>query len=52
MPVPGDHRTTRVGDASDTSPYIAEHPVTGISTATIANMSRLIRALNEAAPAR
>jgi hypothetical protein len=52
-PVPGDYRTTRVGDASDTSPYIAEHPVTGISTATyIANMARLIRALNERAPAR
>ena len=53
IPVPGDYRTTRVGDASDTSPYIAEHPVTGISTATyIANMARLIRALNEAAPPR
>ena len=47
-PVPGDYRTTRVGDSSDTSPYIADHPVTGISTATyIANMARLIRALNE-----
>jgi len=52
-PVPGDYRTTRVGDASDTSPYIAEHPVIGISTATyIANMARLIRALNDGAPAR
>jgi hypothetical protein len=46
-PVPGDYRTTRVGDSSDTSPYIADHPVTGISTATyIANMAQLIRALN------
>jgi len=51
-PPPGDYRTSRVGDSSDTSPYIAEHPVIGISTATyIANMARLIRALNEAAPA-
>ena len=49
-PVPGDYRTSRVGDASDTSPYIADHPVTGISTATyIANMAQLIRALNERA---
>jgi PelA/Pel-15E family pectate lyase len=43
---PGDFRTTRVGDASDTSPYETDHPVTGISTATyIANMARLIAAL-------
>jgi len=49
-PVPGDYRTTRVGDSSDTSPFIAERPVTGISTAAyIANMAVLIRAL-EAAP--
>jgi len=48
-PVAGDYRTTRVGDDSDTSPYIAERPVTGISTATyIANMARLIRALDSA----
>ncbi len=33
IPVPGDYRTSRVGDSSDTSPYIAEKPVTGISTA-------------------
>ena len=52
-PVPGDYRTTRVGDSSDTSPYTADRPVTGISTATyIANMAALIRALNERAPAR
>lgn len=45
-PVPGDYRMTRVGDWSDTSPYLADRPVTGISTATyIANMARLIRAL-------
>jgi len=45
-PPPGDYRTSRVGDASDTSPYISDRPVTGISTATyIANMARLIRAL-------
>jgi PelA/Pel-15E family pectate lyase len=48
--VPGDYRTGRVGDDSDTSPYMAEHPVTGISTATyIANMVRLIQALNSKA---
>lgn len=52
-PVPGDYRTTRVGDSSDTSPYIADRPVTGISTATyIANMATLIRALNEGGAAR
>lgn len=48
-PVPGDYRTTRVGDPSDTSPYIAGKPVIGISTADyIANMARLIEALNAA----
>jgi PelA/Pel-15E family pectate lyase len=49
-PPPGDFRTTHVGDSSDTSPYPASTPVTGISTGTyIANMAVLIRAL-EAAP--
>jgi hypothetical protein len=48
-PVPGDYRTTRVGDETDTSPYIADHPVIGISTADyIANMARLIGALGTA----
>ena len=47
---PATIRTTHVGDASDTSPYTTDHPVTGISTATyIANMARLIRALEPAA---
>ena len=47
-PPPGDYRTTHVGDASDTSPYPTDRPVTGISTATyIANMAMLIRALEE-----
>lgn len=46
-PVPGDYRTTRVGDSTDTSPYYASDPVEGISTAAyIANMVRLIEALN------
>lgn len=46
QPVPGDYRTSHVGDASDTSPYTTDRPVTGISTATyIANMARLIAAL-------
>jgi hypothetical protein len=45
-PVPGDYATTRVGDPSDTSPYIADKPVIGISTADyIANMATLIEAL-------
>ena len=45
-PVPGDYRTSHVGDSSDTSPHPTDHPVTGISTATyIANMALLIRAL-------
>jgi hypothetical protein len=45
-PAEGDFRTTHVGDASDTSPYTADSPVTGISTAAyMANMARLIRAL-------
>lgn len=43
---PGDYGSTRVGDATDTSPYIDPHPVTGISTgAYIENMEKLIRAL-------
>jgi hypothetical protein len=45
-PVPGDYRTTHVGDWSDTSPYTTDKPVTGISTAAyIANMASLIRSL-------
>jgi PelA/Pel-15E family pectate lyase len=48
-PVPGDYRTTRVGDETDTSPYIADRPVIGISTADyIANMAKLIEALRSA----
>ena len=49
-PLPGDYRTTHVGDSSDTSPYPTDRPVTGISTATyIANMALLIRALERPA---
>lgn len=45
-PPVGDFYTTRVGDDSDTSPFIAEIPVVGISTGTyIEHMSRLIEAL-------
>ena len=48
-PAPGDYRTTHVGDASDTSPYTTDKPVTGISTsAYIANMAKLIGALSGA----
>ena len=47
-PTPGDYRTTHVGDASDTSPFPTDAPVTGISTSTyIANMALLIGALEE-----
>lgn len=43
---PGDYGSTRVGDATDTSPYIDPHPVLGISTgAYIQNMEKLIVAL-------
>lgn len=42
-PAPGDFSETRVGDATDTSPYIAQTPVTGVSTgAFIQNMSALL----------
>ncbi len=43
---PGDFRSTRVGDDTDTSPYLAEKPVIGISTGTyIDNMEILIATL-------
>jgi PelA/Pel-15E family pectate lyase len=42
-PAPGDYSQTRVGDASDTSPYITDTPATGISTGRfIQNMSELM----------
>ena len=41
-PAPGGYSETRVGDASDTSPYITDKPETGISTGRfIQNMSAL-----------
>lgn len=50
---PGEYRITRVGDASDTSPYITDFPVMGVSTGEyIKNMGVLIQALQTlAAPA-
>jgi hypothetical protein len=43
---PGDYPRTRVGDTSDTSPYIAENPVPGISIGSyIQNMSALLQAV-------
>jgi len=43
VPVPGDFATTRVGDHTDTSPYLTDTPVLGISTGTfVENMSDLI----------
>ncbi|MDT8758001.1 pectate lyase [Sphingomonas psychrotolerans] len=45
-PVRGDFSRTKVGDATDTSPYETDHPVVGISTGTyIENMKVLIAAL-------
>lgn len=45
-PAEGDFSQTRVGDSSDTSPYIAEDPVPGISISSfIGNMSALIQAV-------
>jgi PelA/Pel-15E family pectate lyase len=42
-PAPGDFSQTLVGDATDTSPYTAQTPQTGISTgAFIQNMSALL----------
>ncbi|PZO55662.1 MAG: pectate lyase [Alphaproteobacteria bacterium] len=42
-PSPGDFAQTLVGDAFDTSPYVTQTPVTGISTAAfIQNMSSLL----------
>lgn len=45
---PGDFRGTRVGDVTDTSPYVTDKPVVGISTGTyIDNMKLLIGAVRE-----
>jgi len=42
-PAAGDYSQTLVGDATDTSPYVTDRPVTGISTGTfIQNMSALL----------
>jgi hypothetical protein len=42
-PSPGDFSQTLVGDRFDTSPYVTETPVTGISTGSfIQNMSALL----------
>ena len=42
-PTPGDYAQTLVGDRYDTSPFVTETPVTGISTgAFIQNMSELL----------
>lgn len=47
-PTPGDYSTTRVGDETDTSPYVDPKPVPGISTgAFIKNMGELIRYLEQ-----
>lgn len=46
-PAPGDYSQTRVGDATDTSPFVDEHPGIGISTAVyIQNMSEMIAYLD------
>jgi hypothetical protein len=46
VPAAGDYSQTRVGDASDTSPYVTNDPVLGISLGSyIQNMSALMQAL-------
>jgi hypothetical protein len=46
VPAPGDFSETRVGDASDTSPYMTDNPVLGISLGSyIQNMSALMQAI-------
>ncbi len=41
-PTPGDYSTTRVGDQTDTSPFITDAPPTGISVGTfVQNMATL-----------
>jgi len=48
--VAGDYRSTRVGDPTDTSPYITDKPVIGISTSVyIDNMKALIGVLTQTA---
>jgi PelA/Pel-15E family pectate lyase len=45
-PTPGDFGQTQVGDASDTSPFVTQTPVIGISTGVfIQNMSALLLSL-------
>lgn len=49
-PAPGDFSQTRVGDATDTSPYVTENPQLGISTGTfIQNMSALLLSVDSGA---
>ncbi len=43
---PGEYRLTRVGDQWDTSPYVTDFPVEGVSTSVyIRNMGQFIQAL-------
>jgi hypothetical protein len=47
IPAPGDFSQTQVGDMTDTSPFVTQTPVTGISTgAFIQNMSALLLAVD------
>lgn len=47
-PVAGDFGQTRVGDASDTSPYVSDDPQLGISISSfIRNMSLLIQTVED-----
>jgi PelA/Pel-15E family pectate lyase len=46
-PAAGDFSQTRVGDASDTSPYLTDNPVPGISLGSyIQNMSALLQGVD------
>jgi hypothetical protein len=48
--VGGEYRITRVGDLHDTSPWITDYPVEGVSTESfVRNMGDLIEALEGAA---
>jgi hypothetical protein len=48
-PAPGDFSQTRVGDATDTSPFITDTPKIGISTGGyIENMTALIKYIGAA----
>lgn len=49
VPAAGDYSRTRVGDDTDTSPYVTDQPVSGIAISTyIKNMGEMIKYLESA----